>query len=272
MLTDCKYKYVKVLCLLLTTVFLASGRLAVAQEGEQQSNTDVKLAPAKESEFNLNASVVDGLELSRDGLKKAPLTKQAATSEAPLLEPQVSSPTAVATAMPPLPQAMQPDGAFNAPQAGAGQGGGYPQAPQSAPNSAVPLQTGASVVEYGVDWSRWMSEVADRWYFQLRRLEAQSPYEFYTDGPAQIEFTCYSNGQIGNVILRRSCGVPVYDQMQIEALLSSRPLPLFPRGTQRTSYTLCQGWEAHARHTGETDFQPGSFGKNTPMETVQRWD
>jgi hypothetical protein len=288
-----KFQRTTTLLLLAGIVFIAGNELAVAQEEQMvptqdsqsqnslpaeqavdpqpqepqaadtklqdtQSEAATQASPdTRSAEFNLNASVVDGLELSREGIKTAPQAKQPASVEQAIPLP---GPTAVAAVMPPIPSGEQ--GAFSAGARGT----------QNAQSGVIPLKAGTSVSEYGVDWSSWMSVVADRWYFQLRRLEAQSPYEFYTDGPAQIEFTCYPNGQVGNITLRRSCGVPMYDRMQIDALLAAAPMPLFPKGTQRVSYTMCQGWEAHARRPGEGDYQPGSFGRGTPVERVQQWN
>jgi outer membrane biosynthesis protein TonB len=251
-----KSQRVSTVFLLAAALVFTGSQLVVAQEEQMLPTPDLQSQDPQAPKFDLNASVTDGLQLSRQGLNSN--SAKDAPVEQALPAPQ---PTAVAAAMPPIPGA---EGAFSAPRGG--QGG------QSDQGASGALKSGTSLTEFGVDWSTWMSQVADRWYFQLRRMEAQSPYEFYTDGPAQIEFTCYPNGQVSNVILRRSCGVPMYDRMQIEALLSTVPMPPFPRGTQRSSYTLCQGWEAHARHLGEGDYQPGSFGHDTPMERVQKWD
>jgi hypothetical protein len=122
--------------------------------------------------------------------------------------------------------------------------------------------------ESGVDWSKWVSQLADRWFLNLKNLEFRSAKVFRTARPALIRFTCYRNGTIGGVWLRQSCGVPEYDKMQIEALRRCTPLPAFPEGSVRMSYTLLQGWECHPREAGETDFKPGSFGKDFPVEHV----
>lgn len=122
--------------------------------------------------------------------------------------------------------------------------------------------------ESGVDWSKWVSQLADRWFLNLKNLEFRSAKVYRTARPALIRFTCYRNGTIGGVWLRQSCGVPEYDKMQIEALKRCTPLPAFPEGSVRMSYTLLQGWECHPREAGETDFKPGSFGKDFPVEHV----
>lgn len=128
-----------------------------------------------------------------------------------------------------------------------------------------------SMREFGVDWSSWVSKLADRWFFALTKMEQQSGLQFHTVRPALIHFTCYANGQIDNIYVKQSSGVPIYDQMQMQALLRIMPLHPFPRGTQRTTFTLVQGWESHPRQPGEEDFCPGSFGKATPMEIVRQW-
>ncbi len=140
----------------------------------------------------------------------------------------------------------------------------------------LPMQAGTQVagaggkpIEYGVDWSHWISQLADHWYTNLKKLENRSGYEFTTNGPASIQFTCYPNGQIDGIQLQRSCGVNLYDKMQMEALMHIRPLPPFPPGSKRTYLTLTEGWESHMRRSGEQDFQPGSYGRSFPVEWVR---
>ena len=128
-----------------------------------------------------------------------------------------------------------------------------------------------SMMEYGVDWATWVSKLADRWFFALKKLEDQSGLQFHTVRPALIHFTCYPDGQIGNVYLKQSCGIPLYDQLQVQALAQIMPVHKFPKGTKRDHFTLVQGWEAHPRQAGEEDFKPGSFGHDTPMEVVKQW-
>ncbi len=125
--------------------------------------------------------------------------------------------------------------------------------------------------EYAVDWSGWIARLADRWYYVLRMSEEVVGNEFITARPALIQFTCYSNGQIGNMMLKQTSGNPAYDRLQMIALMQAAPLPAFPQGTHRTSITLVQGWESHIKQAGEQDFVPGSFGKGFPMEKVKQW-
>ncbi len=139
------------------------------------------------------------------------------------------------------------------------------------PQRAQQEEPQSSLNEYGVDWSRWVGELNDRWYLNLKNLEDQSGYQFHTVRPALIKFTCYPNGQIGDISLKQSSGVDLYDRMQVEALLQVTPLPPFPRGTQRTSFTLMQGWESHPRKRGEQDYRPGGFARGIPMEIVRQW-
>lgn len=134
----------------------------------------------------------------------------------------------------------------------------------------APAQTQQQMREYDVDWSKWIGAFADRWYFALRRMEEASGMQFYTVRPAQIHFTCLANGQIGNVYLKQSSGVPAYDRLQMIAL-SQVAVPPFPRGTRHTSVTLVQGWESHQRRPGESDYVPGSFGRGFPKENVREW-
>jgi hypothetical protein len=125
--------------------------------------------------------------------------------------------------------------------------------------------------EYAVDWSGWIARLADRWYYVLRINEEAFGSAFVTERPALIQFTCYSNGQIGNLFLKQTSGDPAYDRLQMVALMQAAPLPAFPQGTHRQSITLVQGWESHVKQAGEQDFIPGSFGKGFPMEKVKQW-
>jgi len=153
-----------------------------------------------------------------------------------------------------------------------------PDTPQELPTSGFSLnaeQTDdnspkAALSEYGVDWSAWISQLADLWFFNLKKLEDRSDYIFHTQQAALIRFTCYPNGQITDIVLRRSSGVPLYDRMQMEALARTR-CPRFPEGTQKTSYTLTQGWESHPRRAGEQDFRPGSFDAGIALERIKKW-
>jgi hypothetical protein len=125
--------------------------------------------------------------------------------------------------------------------------------------------------EYAVDWSGWIAKLADRWYYVLKLHEESVGATFVTQRPALIQFTCYSNGMIGNLMLRQTSGDSDYDQLQMVALMQTAPLPPFPQGTFRSSITLVQGWESHVKQAGEQDFIPGSFGKGFPMEKVRQW-
>lgn len=160
----------------------------------------------------------------------------------------------------PLPQ-NQPNQIANLP----------PTAAAATGNAQQPLPDKGYLQEYNVDWSRWISAEADRWYYTLKSTEMFLGMRFTTVRPAMIEFTCYADGTIGNVSLKQSSGIPIYDRLQIEALLATMPTPPFPAGTQRTRVTLCQGWESHPQRPGESDFQPGSFGKSYPKERVRQW-
>ncbi|GEM_PF-4943338 len=125
--------------------------------------------------------------------------------------------------------------------------------------------------EYDVDWSGWISQMAARWHYNLKRLEAQSNVCFVTERPALIQFTCASNGQVGNFSLKQSSGIYAYDQLQMLALSQVTPLPPFPKGTRCATITLLQGWESHAKQPGESGFDPRAFGRRFPMEKVQQW-
>jgi hypothetical protein len=148
----------------------------------------------------------------------------------------------------------------------------------NAPPRAIPKQTqqnddvpGSFMQEYNVDWSHWVSAQADRWFYILRYSEEALGIRFDTPRPALIQFTCYADGSIGNLVLKQSSGVPAYDRLQVEALLATMPTMPFPKGTVRKSITLCQGWESHKKRPGESDFQPGSFGRDFPLERVRQW-
>lgn len=125
---------------------------------------------------------------------------------------------------------------------------------------------------YSVDWSMWVTHLADRWFYNLKRLESFYGQDFHSPRAAQIRFTCYPNGTIGNISLEQSSGIASYDQLQIQSLVQTMPLAPFPPGTQRKSVTLVQGWESHPRRPGEQDFRPGSFGKGFPQEKVNKWN
>jgi hypothetical protein len=147
-------------------------------------------------------------------------------------------------------------------------------APTIATTAGVPRKDdtpGGFMQEYNVDWSHWVSAHADRWYYMLKTAETMLGLQFVTARPAMIQYTCYADGTIGNVILKQSSGVPAYDRLQLETLLATQPLQPFPAGTHRDSITLCQGWESHPKQPGEADFQPGSFGKDFPAERVRQW-
>jgi hypothetical protein len=144
-------------------------------------------------------------------------------------------------------------------------------AEQSANTIESDLAQDVKMREYNVDWSSWLAKVADRWYFMLQLCEQATGSTFVTIRPALIQFTCYSNGTIGNVMLKQSSGSPVYDRVQMVALMQSMPVPPFPYGTHRQTITLVQGWESHYRRPGESDYIPGSFGKGFPMEKVKEW-
>src|SRR5207248_1593152 len=107
----------------------------------------------------------------------------------------------------------------------------------------------------GVDWSKWVSQMADRWFFALKRLEDQSGYQFHTVRPALIHFTAHPDGHIDNVSLQQTSGVDMYDRLQMQALTMCQPAPPFPTGTRRDSFTLLQGWESHPKQVGEEDFR-----------------
>jgi hypothetical protein len=125
--------------------------------------------------------------------------------------------------------------------------------------------------EYNVDWSRWVSVQADRWYYMLKVSEDLLGLRFMTLRPAMIQYTCYADGTIRDVVLKQSSGVPAYDRLQVETLMATMPIPPFPKGTHRASITLCQGWESHVKEAGELDYQPGSFGHDYPKERVRQW-
>ncbi|MCC7530783.1 MAG: TonB C-terminal domain-containing protein [Candidatus Melainabacteria bacterium] len=125
--------------------------------------------------------------------------------------------------------------------------------------------------EYDVDWSSWISQMAARWHYNLRRLEAQSNVCFVTERPALIQFTCAANGQVGNFSLKQSSGIYAYDQLQMLALSQVIPLPPFPKGTRCATITLVQGWESHTKKPGESGFDARAFGRRFPMEKVQQW-
>jgi TonB family protein len=144
-----------------------------------------------------------------------------------------------------------------------------PTIPPSQP--MAPQEDTGKMLEFDVDWSRWMSGMADRWFYVLRTAEYNMGIQFHTPRPALIQFTCYADGTIRNISLKQSSGVAEYDRLQMQTLTQICPLPPFPAGSKRTHLTLVQGWESHPRKPGEDDFQPGSFGRGFPQEKVRKW-
>lgn len=127
------------------------------------------------------------------------------------------------------------------------------------------------IEEYQVDWAPWVAKLATRWHRNLRLTEELFGLQFQTPQPALIQFTCYADGHIGNLILKQSSGIVAYDKIQIAALAHTQPLPAFPKGTQRRSVTLVQGWESHCKRPGEEEFVPWNFATKYPKEIVSRW-
>lgn len=125
--------------------------------------------------------------------------------------------------------------------------------------------------EYNVNWQPWIAAMASTWYGNLRYHEHSYGIQFHTPRPALIQFTCYADGHIGNVVLRQSSGIPVYDELQMASLMQVAPLAPFPKGTVKSSITLVQGWESHKKRPGESDFQAFQFAGKYPMEKVSRW-
>lgn len=123
--------------------------------------------------------------------------------------------------------------------------------------------------ETGVDWSDWASKLADSWFKNLKSMEFISKKKWTTTRPAQIQFTCHRDGHISGFLIHQSSGNPAYDQMQIEALKRTQPLPPFPEGSKKWVRQFVMGWEAHPRKAGEGDYKPGSYGKNMPVERVK---
>lgn len=146
---------------------------------------------------------------------------------------------------------------------------GQPLAPRLAQNDDD--RPNAFLEEYQVNWGPWMGDMASRWHSILKDAELVLGWQFHTPRPALIQFTCYADGRIGNVVLRQSSGIPVYDKLQLASLMETAPLAPFPPGTARKSVTLIQGWESHPKRPGEEDFQAGSFASRIPQEKVSRW-
>jgi len=209
-----------------------------------------KSAAVKPNAFKLNARVNQSPQLSRDE-GDALISHLAPVQPA---EQTGALPTGFTNAAPPAATGMSPTLKANT--------SAYQQAP-------LPPQ--AYLSEYDVDWSSWISQMAARWHYNLKRLEAQSNVCFVTERPALIQFTCASNGQVGNFLLKQSSGIHAYDQLQMLALSQVTPLPPFPRGTRCATITLVQGWESHTKKPGENGFDPGAFGRRFPMEKVQQW-
>src|SRR5262249_19655749 len=121
--------------------------------------------------------------------------------------------------------------------------------------------------EYDVAWEPWRHKLNKRWLDQLQKLETASSYYFVTPEDAHVVFTCSSDGKISNVYLNGSCGVGPYDQLQIQALINSMPVPPFPKGTQRTTITLSEGWGSHPNEKNFND-----VSRKLGKERVRKWD
>jgi hypothetical protein len=214
---------------------------------------ELSLAEPAKPTFNLNARIDDNAQLSREDLS-LPGSQSPARDQ-----PFTGSPGEGSEALPMPdmnagPSRVQTNFPLNAQQ-----------------EDVVNSQPDNLMTEYGVDWSAWISKLTDRWFFVLKRMEDHSGLIFHTQGPAQIQFTAYPNGQLGGISLKKTSGVEMYDRMQVESLIRSTPAPPFPQGTKRTSFSLVLGWESHPRKPGEQDFVPGSFGRGFPMERVKEW-
>ncbi len=150
-----------------------------------------------------------------------------------------------------------------------------PVAPSS-PQNLPPQQTTGSqktggIEDYSVNWSPWMGVLAHRWFGNLQYAEDASGLRFHTLRPALIQFTCYADGHIGNIVLKQSSGIAYYDRLQVATLLAAVPLPPFPPGSERKSLTLVQGWESHRKEPGDREFEPAAFASRFPQEKVSRW-
>ncbi len=235
-------------------IFLAASFSTAALADE----SDAVKRPAA---FKLNAQVNQNPQLSRDEgdiflSHLAPSATAEQTGSVPALGSPASTP-----AVPLRNQKIVP-----------GMPSGlHPNLSESARASAQAQPTPSYLNEYDVDWSGWISQMAARWHYNLRRLEAQSNICFVSVRPALIQFTCAANGQVGNFSLKQSSGIYAYDQLQMLALSQVTPLPPFPKGTRCATITLVQGWESHAKQPGESGFDPGAFGRRFPMEKVQQW-
>lgn len=246
-----------------TVVVRLSALIALAAIVTTAARAD-ESAVKRPTAFKLNAQVNQHPELSRDQgdmflSHLAPTETTGQTGIPPATGTQNRTPGAQAVLprmIPALPQAFKPNVALS------GNASASTQA-QPAPPSYLN--------EYDVDWSSWISQMAARWHYNLRRLEAQSNICFVTERPALIQFTCAANGQVGNFTLKQSSGIYAYDQLQMLALSQVTPLPPFPKGTRCATITLVQGWESHTKKPGESGFDPRAFGRRFPMEKVQQW-
>ncbi len=225
--------------------------------------------------FQLKAIMDEMPQLSRDGLDRGPCRDSTKGRDATAGEDPIAAVPLTGSveelgefpggaAVPPSPKQDYEA----SPPANNGRDG---QTPDTTSQQQQADEPNGSMLEYGVDWATWVSKLADKWFFALKKLEDQSGLQFHTVRPALVHFTVFANGQISNVYLKQSCGIPLYDQLQVQALAQIMPIHKFPKGTKRDHFTLVQGWEAHPRRPGEEDFRPGSFGHDTPMEVVKQW-
>lgn len=127
--------------------------------------------------------------------------------------------------------------------------------------------------EYYVDWSAWMSDVADRWqrvlgFFQAP--ESSDGHNSASNRPAFIQFTCHRDGHVDHVTVLQGSGIAELDRQQVNALVDCMPLPPFPAGSRRQSVTLLYVWESAQNQAGNQGAQPRAVGKESPLETVSR--
>ncbi len=124
--------------------------------------------------------------------------------------------------------------------------------------------------EFYVDWSAWMSEVAQRWETAADLRQMRQENVTSGTGAAFIEFTCRRDGSVDHVSILQSSGESRFDQQHLEALSQCVPLPPFPPGSRRQSVTLLYVWAERPASCASEKRQPRAVGSESPLETVSR--
>jgi TonB family protein len=98
-----------------------------------------------------------------------------------------------------------------------------------------------SFQEYYVDWSHWMTDIANRWTLVFNA--GYSSGNLNPTDTAEVQFTCTKDGTISNIVMLSSSGDPECDRNHILALQAISPLPQFPAGCKKKNLTFLYVWD-----------------------------